>query len=134
MISRQRWFRYYLQQSSQKCFNKQLKFFWNKSRKFQKINEIEYQWMGEKNDILDFICSWLNGSVVSGWTDFVLIYKYIWAFLVAQWRICLQCRRPKLNSWVKNKPGVGNGYPVQYYICIFSDIVKNTEIRSSSVI
>ena len=28
--------------------------------------------------------------------------------------ICLQCRRPRFDSWVGETPGKGNGYPLQY--------------------
>ena len=30
------------------------------------------------------------------------------------WRICLRCRRPGFDSWVKKTPGEGNGNPLQY--------------------
>ena len=29
-------------------------------------------------------------------------------------RICLQCGRPRFNSWIRKIPGEGNGYPLQY--------------------
>ena len=30
------------------------------------------------------------------------------------WRVCLQCRRPSFNHWVRRPPGEGDGYPVLY--------------------
>ena len=29
-------------------------------------------------------------------------------------RICLQCRRPGFDPWVRKTPGKGNGNPLQY--------------------
>ena len=34
-----------------------------------------------------------------------------------RWRICLQCGRPELNSWV-GSPGEGNSNPLQYFAWI----------------
>ena len=33
---------------------------------------------------------------------------------VSWWRICLQCRRPGFNPWVRKIPGEGNRNPFQY--------------------
>ena len=30
------------------------------------------------------------------------------------WRICLQCRKPGFDPWVRKIPGEGNGNPLQY--------------------
>ena len=29
-------------------------------------------------------------------------------------RVCLQCRRPRFDPWVRKIPGERNGYPLQY--------------------
>ena len=29
-------------------------------------------------------------------------------------RVCLQCRRPSFNPWVRKIPWIGNGNPLQY--------------------
>ena len=33
---------------------------------------------------------------------------------LSQLRICLQCRRPRLDPWVRQIPGEGDGNPLQY--------------------
>ena len=37
-----------------------------------------------------------------------------WAYLIAQLTVCLQCRRPGFDFWVRKIPGEGNGNPLQY--------------------
>ena len=34
------------------------------------------------------------------------------AYLIAQLIVCLQCRRPGFDSWVRKIPGEGNGNPL----------------------
>jgi len=41
-------------------------------------------------------------------------------------RICLQGRRPRYNSWVRNSPREGIGYPLQYsWAFLVAQTVKN---------
>ena len=44
--------------------------------------------------------------------SFVLLGLPLW---LKQYRICLQCRRPKFDLLVGRSPGEGNGNPLQYY-------------------
>ena len=50
-----------------------------------------------------------------------------WASLVVQLvRICLQCRRPWFNSWVRKIPGEGIGYRFLYsWASLVFQMVKN---------
>ena len=41
--------------------------------------------------------------------------KKKWDSLVAQCRICLQCRRPVFDPWVQKIPREENGSPLQYF-------------------
>ena len=50
--------------------------------------------------------TWLSNS-----TNLLTIRASLW---LSWWRIHLQCKRPRFNSWVGKIPGKGNGYPLQY--------------------
>ena len=56
----------------------------------------------------------------------VQLFLRIGASLITQWRICLQCRRPRFNSWVGKSPGEGKGYPLHYsWASLVAQLVKN---------
>ena len=49
------------------------------------------------------------------WGGRILMGVYIiWASLVAQMVVCLQCRRPGLIPGSERSPGEGNGKPLHY--------------------
>ena len=45
---------------------------------------------------------------------------------LSRWRICLQCRKPRFDSWSGRSPGEGIGYPLQYsWTSLVAQQVKN---------
>ena len=81
-----------------------------------------------KNDNLDFICSWLNGSVV-----LLLLSLGGLSWWHSEESAC-NAGDPGLipGSGINLEKAMATHYSI--YIYIFADIVKNTDIRPSSVI